>query len=381
MSDITITNNTFDQNGGFLGSGIDIQAAAAQTITNVTISGNHISNFTGDKSGGIFLENTIGTNTVHNNVISSVGAAGIGIDASQGTWSITMNDISDYAKDTSDRGGIHTVSGTSTMSYIIESNYVHDATDATNDYLSGGIYIDMFGNTNGKVVIRNNLIKNINGNGIRIYESDKVIVCYNIVSNAGKDDSETTNRSAGISVNTYNPVTANANLIYNNVVYLDDNTQNSYGIQIYNSGISGVVSGNIVKNNIVYHNGAAGYAYIRNENDKTADINYNLYWPPIGNTEMHHNGTSFNSFALWQAAGHDANGLEANPLFVSTVTPDFSLQSSSPALDAGTGVGMTRDYAGNKVPVGRAVDIGAYEHQGGGIIIRAPNAPSRLIIK
>jgi len=40
---------------------------------------------------------------------------------------------------------------------------------------------------------------------------------------------------------------------------------------------------------------------------------------------------------------------------------DFNLKPSSPAIDAGIDVGLTRDYSGSIVPAGGAPDIGAYE--------------------
>lgn len=47
-------------------------------------------------------------------------------------------------------------------------------------------------------------------------------------------------------------------------------------------------------------------------------------------------------------------------------TFDFRLESSSPAINAGTNVSLTTDYVGNHVPKGSSPDIGAYEYQGGG---------------
>jgi hypothetical protein len=40
---------------------------------------------------------------------------------------------------------------------------------------------------------------------------------------------------------------------------------------------------------------------------------------------------------------------------------DFRLQPYSPCIDSGTDVGLTEDYAGNRVPKGDGADIGAYE--------------------
>jgi len=48
-----------------------------------------------------------------------------------------------------------------------------------------------------------------------------------------------------------------------------------------------------------------------------------------------------------------------DPMFVSA--SDFRLLPSSPAINAGTDVGLTTDYRGMTVPQRGAVDIGAYE--------------------
>ncbi len=42
---------------------------------------------------------------------------------------------------------------------------------------------------------------------------------------------------------------------------------------------------------------------------------------------------------------------------------DFTLQLSSPCIDAGTDTGLTEDYAGSPIPDGPSSDIGAYEYQ------------------
>lgn len=50
-----------------------------------------------------------------------------------------------------------------------------------------------------------------------------------------------------------------------------------------------------------------------------------------------------------------------NPLFTSLGGDDFTLQASSPAIDAGIDLGYTIDYRGSAVPYGPAPDIGAFE--------------------
>jgi Right handed beta helix region/Purple acid Phosphatase, N-terminal domain/Pel9A-like, right handed beta helix region len=53
--------------------------------------------------------------------------------------------------------------------------------------------------------------------------------------------------------------------------------------------------------------------------------------------------------------------LVGGPQFVNSASIDFHLLSTSPAINAGTSVGLTRDFDGN--PIFGAPDIGAYEFQ------------------
>ena len=66
-----------------------------------------------------------------------------------------------------------------------------------------------------------------------------------------------------------------------------------------------------------------------------------------------------------------SGNLSSDPLFVSTSTPDYHLQSGSPAINAGVSTGATRDYANHAI-AGNP-DIGAYEYV---TIGPAPSAPT-----
>lgn len=72
------------------------------------------------------------------------------------------------------------------------------------------------------------------------------------------------------------------------------------------------------------------------------------------------------SLAVYQGLGLDVNSTEADPKLTSAATGDFSLQSDSPCIDAGTPVGLTTDYDGNGIR-GLAVDISALEYQSGAV--------------
>ncbi len=68
----------------------------------------------------------------------------------------------------------------------------------------------------------------------------------------------------------------------------------------------------------------------------------------------------------WDSCTFDPNGVLDTPFFVNATgtfsePSDFKLSSSSPAIDAGTDVGLTTDFDGN--PINGTPDIGAYEYQ------------------
>jgi len=95
-------------------------------------------------------------------------------------------------------------------------------------------------------------------------------------------------------------------------------------------------------------------------------FDYNLYNPAdINRFASIDDGVTNNdiNYSNWIGYGiDDEHGPEnSNPLFINTAISNFQLQSTSPAIDAGTDVSLTSDYAGN--PIYGAPDIGAYEYQ------------------
>jgi len=70
-------------------------------------------------------------------------------------------------------------------------------------------------------------------------------------------------------------------------------------------------------------------------------------------------GSNYANIGDWQAV-YTAD-IGGDPSFTSAATNDFTLASSSPAINAGVDVGLTTDYRGMVVPQGAAPDIGAYE--------------------
>ncbi len=68
---------------------------------------------------------------------------------------------------------------------------------------------------------------------------------------------------------------------------------------------------------------------------------------------------------LWFGAGSAptflTGSVNADPLFVSSASRDFRLQTASPAIDAGVNTSLSQDYGGVLRPQGLAYDIGAHE--------------------
>jgi hypothetical protein len=136
------------------------------------------------------------------------------------------------------------------------------------------------------------------------------------------------------------------NLIYNNTINL---TGFGAGIQVLSSSANG-----LVYNNTVYQNGPAGGILIYAGSRGTI-VKNNIAFGNLG-------GDIVND------AGPDATigfNLTSDPKFVNAGTFDFHLQSTSPAIDAGTTLSLvTTDFDGRPRPQGSAYDIGAYEYGG-----------------
>lgn len=99
----------------------------------------------------------------------------------------------------------------------------------------------------------------------------------------------------------------------------------------------------IARNNIIYGNGLGTVG-------KESGIarSHNLYHPGDG--------------TLGFPLGQDEQ--LADPRFVDLGENNFSLQSNSPAIDAGADLRYDKDLIGNPVPINAAPDLGAFEYQG-----------------
>jgi hypothetical protein len=161
--------------------------------------------------------------------------------------------------------------------------------------------------------------------------------------------------------------------------------------RLYNNGQWGLIlssgTGNMAYNNIMWSNGQGGiniqYGNVRNTQVYNNTIyNSSPYGLYIGSSSS--NATVRNNI-VYQSGGIQnqgvgtvlSNDLTTDPKFVNPAGADFHLQAGSPAINAGTAVGIvTTDFDGLPRPQDTFVDIGAYEFASTATLV----APTNLIV-
>ncbi|MBI5540618.1 MAG: right-handed parallel beta-helix repeat-containing protein [Bacteroidia bacterium] len=360
LSSPTISNNTISNNqADNYGGGIYCYDNSNPTILNNTISNNTAAN--NGYGGGIYCEQsnpTISNNTISGNITSYGG----GIYSFYSNPNISHNTI---LSNTADYGsGIYCEYSDPTISNNAISNN-------TASFYGGGIYCYYFNPT----IINNTISNNIANEGGGIYCSNfnpNIInnkICNNLADNGG--GIYCVNSIPTISNNTISNNTANkgggiycfynSNLIITNSTIANNSAVNGGAIYCTNA------TNPILLNTILWGNTASisgQQLYLSDE-----DCDPNIYYSNVqgGTASFELNGNFF--------TGNYSNNINMNPLFVlpsggsgtgyNGVTANWSLQSTSPCINAGDPVGSypTSDIAGNPRVVAGTIDIGAYEYQ------------------
>jgi len=148
--------------------------------------------------------------------------------------------------------------------------------------------------------------------------------------------------------------------VYNNVVI-----NCSYSFYSSRTGDGGYGPNIKARNNISVNPTVAHIHFDTQGTIYACNYDYNLYYPD-GSTFFRFKSGTYRNFSGWQSLSapnclFDPHSKLGNPLFVDAPNSNFQLQSSSPAIDAGINVGLSRDRVSTLIPQGFAPDIGAYE--------------------
>ena len=102
----------------------------------------------------------------------------------------------------------------------------------------------------------------------------------------------------------------------------------------------------------------------------------------VYSSDLNHATMGNHSYNLYYGvtAPSETGRLTSNPLFTNYAGHVYTLQSGSPARDAGANLGYTSDIIGTAVPQNGVPDIGAYEYASGNTST-APAAPTGLTLR
>jgi len=231
--------------------------------------------------------------------------------------------------------GIKVTAANNTMSYVeafgakVGGIVFQDSASGTGDYLTASYCDDGVAVVDVTMTLSHILSHHNQDDGLQIYGpggNGEATVSYSVFhSNGQPPRGEESTDNSGIAIEQAGSV----GYLYNNTVY------NNYRGFIVDDETTGTLYNNIAEGNTqfdVFEHATA--------TSNTHD--YNVFQTSDG----------------WVTA---ANEIVDDPLFTDSANLDFSLQPSSPAIDAGVDVGLTTDYNGDRVSA--YPDIGAYEYQ------------------
>src|ERR1700722_13843073 len=335
--------------------GIAVYGTSSNPITKITISGNQVYDVKTGESETLNVDGNVTNFTISNNIVHDND--NIGIDA------IGFEGVGPTGFDQANHG-------------LVSGNTVYNISGINNpgegkSYDADGLYCDGC----AYVVFERNTIYNCDLNMEAASEHKGHNASYVTIRNNVFYDANT----VGVSIGGYAAGVGGSDhiVVVNNTLY-NNNTKNG-GAEFQIQHNAPPTAGNVFENNIVY----AGtqnvwiYSYV---SGSTATANWNIYYSTKGYVK----GTSIDwgakynyaTYAAYQTgSGEDTNSPNANPLFDSLTTPNFDLQSGSPAINAGStnltcsagycngsSIYGSSDYAGNpRINANGKNNIGAYE--------------------
>ena len=320
---------------------------APASINNMTLSGNEIDHNTTGCSENVSFDGNVQYFVEANNLVhdgDNIGLDNIGFEG------VSPNVSYDQARDGwVFQNTIYNITSTKNPVY-------HDQVGADAYYCDGCT----------RVIVERNLIHDSDLSEMASehsgHDSSYVIFRNNVIYHS---------LYVGLSIGGYSSGVGGTDhcMIVNNSLW-DDGTYGKSGlgelqIQFYSTN-------NTIENNIAYASttGYLLYDYTSSE-PHPATLDYNLYYSTVGagSSLWDWQGKSITGFSTYQSkSGQDAHSQFADPQYDNISTPpyDLDVMSTSPAVDAGTNLGVNvvgvLDYAGNpRTNANGQINIGAYE--------------------
>jgi hypothetical protein len=239
------------------------------------------------------------------------------------------------------------------------SSWANAGNDMNNILVAGDT--DATHSTSG-VTVQKNTVRNTGRAGLWNHYNASVDWYYNTVENTMLEDANWDRSSMAVTNNTSGAGVNQTVNIFGNTFWNETAVQNhKYVILIHLTNL-GTCSFMInVKNNIISGSYAldgddAAFGLSANAGcPLTLNRGSNLYY--LNRTETLVYATPNDIVKDYNLGGELANSTDPRII----ASSNFALLSVSPAIDAGTDVGLTTDYAGN--PIYGLPDIGAYEYQ------------------
>jgi len=288
-SDNFITSNDISDSAE---GGINIHGANATEVAD-----NHIHHLgqVYKHNGAITLHDGASRNHVAQNVVHDLTRYGITMKSAGHENVIEYNRVLNTNLETYDTGGIEVTqqtrderSGTKIIGNIVGDTIGYSSTGDKPTFLSWSIYLDSF--AGGYTVTGNLCYRSMHGG---------------IMFQGGKD-----------------------NIVTDNLLLDGDKGQGHI------SNFAKNMTGCVLERNLVWWTNPAAYVWTGPAvTDDVIRVDHNLYFCP--NVEELKMGYAYKTFAAWQEAGHDANSLVADPLFVDPEHDDYSLKPDSPAFKLG----------------------------------------------
>ncbi|WP_177765017.1 T9SS type A sorting domain-containing protein [Flavobacterium sp. I3-2] len=355
-SNLIFSNNILIQNYAKYGAGMYANKPISETSDFlINILNCNFKNNNSNQGSGIYLNNynaSITNSTFENNAASFYG------------------------------GGIYNVNSTPT---ITNSSFINNS----GVYSGGAIQNDQNSST---ILISSNFIGNSGQYGGAISNKQSSLNISNSIfnSNSGNYGGAISNYFSSMNISNTKLIENSANFgggIHNRNTLLNIiNSTFLLNSASFGGAIDNIETNNTTITNSNFSKNRANYGgAIRNDSYVTTFINNTIIWDNFNSNQTNINNiladnpnNLFCKNSLIQGSGgsnnwnatfgiNNGNNLDTNPLFTNFALNDFSLQSNSPAINAGDNIiyGTTllvdTDILGNPRLVNQIIDIGAYE--------------------